>query len=60
MAIQLEFILLGLAILFLISILAGKAIPRFGVPALLLFLSEDMLASEATIILSPGTTPNSK
>ncbi|MBV2247229.1 MAG: potassium/proton antiporter, partial [Lentimicrobium sp.] len=44
MNIQIEHILLGLSILFLISILAGKASSRFGVPALLLFLSVGMLA----------------
>lgn len=44
MNVQLEVILLGLSILFLISILAGKASSRFGVPALLLFLSVGMLA----------------
>ena len=44
MNIQIEVILLGLSILFLISILAGKASSRFGVPALLLFLSVGMLA----------------
>lgn len=44
MNIQLEIILFGLSILFLISIIAGKASSRFGVPALLLFLSVGMLA----------------
>ena len=44
MNIQLEILLLGLSILFLISILAGKASARFGVPALLLFLSVGMLS----------------
>lgn len=39
----LEFVLLGLSLLFLLSILAGKASSRFGVPALLLFLVVGML-----------------
>lgn len=44
MSIQIELILLGLSILFLISILSGKASSKFGVPALLLFLSVGMLS----------------
>ncbi|MZQ80431.1 MAG: potassium/proton antiporter, partial [Bacteroidales bacterium] len=44
MEIQLELILLGLSVLFLVSIYAGKASSRFGVPALLLFLSVGMLS----------------
>lgn len=40
---QIEFILLILSILFFVSILAGKAGNRFGVPALLLFLAVGML-----------------
>lgn len=43
MHIQVEIILLVLAILFFISILAGKASSRFGVPSLLLFLSVGMM-----------------
>ncbi len=43
MEIQLEFILLGLSLLFFVSIIAGKASSRFGVPALLLFLCVGML-----------------
>lgn len=41
---QIELILLGLSVLFLMSIFAGKASSRFGVPALLLFLSVGMFA----------------
>lgn len=44
MTISLELTLLGTAILFFVSILAGKAGYRFGVPALLLFLCVGMLA----------------
>lgn len=44
MPIQIEAMLLGLAVLFLLSIFAGKASSRFGVPALLLFLSVGMLS----------------
>ena len=44
MVIQIEVILLGLSILFLLSIIAGKASARFGVPALLLFLAVGMLS----------------
>lgn len=40
---SLEALLLGLSLLFLLSILAGKASSRFGVPALLLFLLVGML-----------------
>ncbi len=40
---SLELLLLGLSFLFLLSILAGKASSRFGVPALLLFLLVGML-----------------
>ena len=40
---QIELILLVLSILFIASILAGKAGSRFGVPALLLFLGVGML-----------------
>src|SRR5690606_8893487 len=43
MQIQVEAILLVLAVLFFLSILAGKASSRFGVPALLLFLSVGMI-----------------
>lgn len=41
---QIELILLGLSVLFLMSIFAGKASSKFGVPALLLFLSVGMLS----------------
>src|SRR5690554_6122084 len=44
MDLSVEFILLGVSILFFLSILAGKAGYKFGVPALLLFLSVGMLA----------------
>lgn len=43
MDIQLEVVLFVLSILFFLSILAGKASSKFGVPALLLFLSVGML-----------------
>ncbi len=43
MEIQLEIILLVLSVLFLLSIVAGKASSRFGVPALLLFLCVGMV-----------------
>ncbi len=39
-----EYILLGIAMLLLVSIFASKASGRFGVPALVLFLSVGMLA----------------
>src|SRR5688500_5285938 len=44
MKITIELILLVVSILFFVSILAGKAGYRFGVPTLLLFLSIGMLA----------------
>jgi len=43
MNLSIELILLGVSLLFLLSILAGKAGDRFGVPALLLFLILGML-----------------
>ncbi|OKL39370.1 potassium/proton antiporter [Pontibacter flavimaris] len=43
MGITVELALFGMAILFFLSILAGKAGHKFGVPALLLFLSVGML-----------------
>ncbi len=43
MNVQIELQLLVLSVLFFLSILAGKASSRFGVPALLLFLSVGML-----------------
>ena len=43
MNIQIELILLGLSFLFLLSIMAGKISSKYGVPALLLFLSVGML-----------------
>lgn len=44
MNLEIELILLAIAVLFFLSILAGKASSRFGVPALLLFLSVGMLS----------------
>ena len=44
MEITVELILFGIFILFFLSILAGKAGYRFGVPALLLFLTVGMLS----------------
>lgn len=41
---QIELILLGMSVLFLMSIFAGKASSKFGVPALFLFLSVGMLS----------------
>ena len=43
MGVQIEYVLLVLSILFFISILAGKASSKYGVPALLLFLGVGML-----------------
>ncbi|MGV8830217.1 MAG: potassium/proton antiporter [Breznakibacter sp.] len=43
MSLQIEIVLLVLSVLFFLSILAGKASSRFGVPALLLFLGVGML-----------------
>jgi cell volume regulation protein A len=43
MSIQIEIVLLVVSALFFLSILAGKASSRFGVPALLLFLGVGML-----------------
>ncbi len=47
MPVQIETILLVLSVLFFLSILAGKASSRFGVPALLLFLGVGMLFGSA-------------
>src|SRR5690554_5780152 len=47
MGISVELTLLGISILFFLSILAGKAGYRFGVPALLLFLIVGMLTGSA-------------
>lgn len=47
MSFQIEVILLVLSVLFFLSILAGKASARFGVPALLLFLGVGMLWGSA-------------
>lgn len=44
MDISLELVLFAVAVLFFLSILAGKAGYRFGVPALLLFLAIGMIA----------------
>lgn len=43
MSLQIEVVLLVVSVLFFLSILAGKASSRFGVPALLLFLGVGML-----------------
>jgi len=43
MSIQIEVVLLVLSVLFFLSVLAGKASSKFGVPALLLFLVVGML-----------------
>lgn len=43
MSIKIEIILLVLSVLFFLSIMAGKASSKFGVPALLLFLAVGML-----------------
>ena len=43
MNIQIEHLLLVLSLLFFLSILAGRASSKFGVPALLLFLAVGML-----------------
>ncbi|NLB27140.1 MAG: potassium/proton antiporter, partial [Bacteroidales bacterium] len=43
MNLQIEVVLLGVSVLFFLSILAGKASSKFGVPALLLFLAVGML-----------------
>lgn len=47
MGITVELALLGISILFFLSILAGKAGYRFGVPALLLFLTVGMLTGSS-------------
>lgn len=44
MQINIEILLLAVSVLFFFSILAGKASSRFGVPALLLFLTVGMLS----------------
>lgn len=44
MSIKIELILIVLSVLFFLSILAGKASSKFGVPALLLFLSVGMIS----------------
>ncbi len=44
MGLQIEVVLLTLSVLFFLSILAGKASSRLGVPALLLFLAVGMLS----------------
>src|SRR5690606_30642548 len=43
MSIAIEFVLLAVSVLFFLSILAGKAGYKFGVPALLLFLGVGMI-----------------
>lgn len=47
MGVQIEVALLILSVLFFLSILAGKASSKYGVPALLLFLSVGMLFGSA-------------
>ncbi|MFZ1657265.1 MAG: cation:proton antiporter, partial [Flavobacteriales bacterium] len=47
MSFPIEVVLLVLSVLFFLSILAGKASTRFGVPALLLFLGVGMLWGSA-------------
>ncbi|HZH73419.1 MAG TPA: potassium/proton antiporter, partial [Mariniphaga sp.] len=44
MDIQIEIILIVMSILFFLSMLAGKASSKFGVPALLLFLGVGMMS----------------
>lgn len=44
MSMKIELILIVLSVLFFLSILAGKASSKFGVPALLLFLSVGMIS----------------
>ncbi len=44
MAIQVELILIVLSVLFFFSILAGKVSSKFGIPALLLFLTVGMIS----------------
>lgn len=44
MGIRIEYVLIALSILFFLSILAGKASSKFGVPALLLFLTVGMVS----------------
>lgn len=47
MSIKIELVLLVVSVMFFLSILAGKASSRFGVPALLLFLTVGMLAGSS-------------
>jgi len=47
MGISVELVLLGISILFFLSIFAGKAGYKFGVPALLLFLTVGMLSGSS-------------
>jgi len=53
MAIALEIILVGIALLILVSIIANKFSERLGVPALLIFLIVGMLAGSE----GPGGIP---
>lgn len=57
---QIELLLLILSVLFFASILAGKAGSRFGVSALLIFLSVEMLfGSDGLGINMTNTTHDS-
>src|SRR5690606_950804 len=57
MNISIELVLLTLSILFFLSILAGKAGYKFGVPALLLFLGAGMLFGSDGLAIQCEHTP---